>query len=283
MRLPKSIAGCVVYLFPDQVSAEDGECSKAATAFWVHAQTIFTQSAFLVTNAHVIDEKLSVARWTSRSGENRIEMLQSCRWFRHPDRNIDVAIYPFEQQIDLSGIVLSTDIFLRHEHIDTIDMTLGDDVAMIGLHRQYHGKLTNIPTARFGHIAQFPAEPIADDRGRNQPAFLVQIPSLPGFSGSPVFLIQNEPEKNLEQNFMSLGSAPRQLRLLGVNCGHLPAYGDTVRSENLLKNDTLKAEINSGIIYVSPAWNIESAINSFFSVSGGSRFAFSKPSSFSVW
>ena len=54
------------------------------------------------------------------------------------------------------------------------------------------GKVRNIPSTRFGNIAQMPYEPIEQDRvfGKfQQESFLVEARSIIGFSGSPIFLI----------------------------------------------------------------------------------------------
>jgi hypothetical protein len=146
-------------------------------------------------------------------------------------------------------------MFVDRPQVAELDIRMGDDVCMVGRHLNYDGGLTNTPTSRFGHLVQLPGEVIADERGRSYAAFLVQIPSLPGFSGSPVFLMQDESQKHLERGLMSM-VASRHQRLLGVNCGHIPAYSPTYLAETNRRNPALTAEINSGVSAVIPAWNL---------------------------
>jgi hypothetical protein len=51
----------------------------------------------------------------------------------------------------------------------------------------HEGKQRNLPSARFGNIAQMPGEPIEFD-GLSQESFLVEARSVAGYSGSPVFV-----------------------------------------------------------------------------------------------
>lgn len=266
MRLPNELIECIVYLYPDLPAAELGDCTNAATGFWVDIQTTTGHVAFLVTNAHVIEQNVTVARWNKSDGKPQYLDLSKNDWIIHSDKDVDIAVHRMNGTSIDGGGLLPTALFLNKESIAQLDVRLDDDICMLGMHRNYNGVLTNQPTARFGHLVQFPGEKIRDDRGRLQSVFLGQIPSLPGFSGSPVFLIQDETEKNAEHGRLSLGqSGGRRIVLLGVNCGHLPAYSPTYRTDSNARNDHLNAEINSGIIYVSPAWNILDAINSSLS------------------
>jgi hypothetical protein len=64
---------------------------------------------------------------------------------------------------------------------------LGDEVSTIGLYTSHYGQTRNIPTVRIGHIAMLPDEPVMSTRGFVK-AYLVEIKSLIGLSGSPVFI-----------------------------------------------------------------------------------------------
>lgn len=263
VRLPDGLAKCIVYMFPDKVAAEDGDGSSAATAFWVGVKTDNRTRAFLVTNAHVIDAGATVARWLLEDGKAHIAVTNENAWFRHQDRNIDLAIYEVTGNLFACDILMPLQTFVAQDELSSLDVRLGDDVCMVGLHRRHNDSITDTPTARFGHLIQFPGEKILDDRGREQYAYLLQIPSLPGFSGSPVFLIQDEAEKDKERQMIIFqqGQHGRQIRLLGINCGHLPAYYPTYRTDSGMLNDTLKSESNSGVIYATLAWNLYDLIN----------------------
>jgi hypothetical protein len=186
-------------------------------------------------------------------------------WFFPRDSNIDLAIRPMAIAPFVRAMHIPTNEFLGKSQIADLDVRLGDDVVMIGRHLEHDGRYTNMPTARFGHIAQFPGVPIKDERGRSQSSYLVQIPSMGGYSGSPVFLFQNLSEKNAENgvHVMGVGGTTRLIKLLGVNKGHLPTYAPTYLSRTNQRNEHIDAEINSGIAVVVPAWELASCISDY--------------------
>jgi hypothetical protein len=68
---------------------------------------------------------------------------------------------------------------------------IGDTVAMLGSLIGHDGKVRNSPIARFGTIAMMPGDKIKNLFGADQETYLVECHSIPGFSGSPVFLFLN--------------------------------------------------------------------------------------------
>jgi hypothetical protein len=76
---------------------------------------------------------------------------------------------------------------------DLRDMSVGDDVFMLGLFIDEHGKTTNVPKARFGHVSMLPnsAAPLKQPTGYEAESFVIDAHSRSGFSGSPVFLYRN--------------------------------------------------------------------------------------------
>ncbi len=259
MRLPHEILDAVVYLYRDRAAAEAGDCVGAATAFWV--SSIYPnlpghQVSFLVTNRHVIEGGATTLRWTGAHGKSEFAELDESRWRFHPNNNIDLAAWRVDIPINGSVFPISTPYFMVRSDLTRFDVRIGDDLFMVGRHLQHDGIITNTPTARFGHLAQLPLAEIKDDRGRSHRCYLGQLPSLPGFSGSPVFLYQNNIEKNAERGAVAVGQAPRNWRLLGVNSGHIPAYAPTYMADTGQKNNYINAEINSGINVIVPAWDL---------------------------
>ena len=59
---------------------------------------------------------------------------------------------------------------------------------MVGRFVSHEGKQQNSPAVRFGNIAMMQKEKIIDERGVAQESFLVEIRSLPGYSGSAVLI-----------------------------------------------------------------------------------------------
>lgn len=262
LRIPHNFVDCVVYLYKDVPSAESGDNMRAATGFWASAKTTSGVVTLLVTNRHVIEEGTTVVRYAASDGAARVFETDDRQWHHHPDPNVDVSVLlmPITDASDAHAFLIDVSTFITPSDLTNFDVRLGDDLCMVGRHINYDGKTTNNPTARFGYLCQFPLEKIKDDKGREFEAYLAQIPSLPGFSGSPVFLCQDESEKGMETNMLTLGNGSRRMLLLGVNSGHIPAYGATFLTQSGIRNEGIDAEINSGIITVVPAYKIYDAI-----------------------
>src|SRR5262249_33277136 len=64
----------------------------------------------------------------------------------------------------------------------------GDEIATIGLYTSHSGVSKNIPVVRIGHLAMMPDEPVLTQNGVYLKAYLVEVRSIAGLSGSPVFL-----------------------------------------------------------------------------------------------
>jgi len=267
VRLPHEIMHSVAYLYTDQIAAEDGDSTGAATAFWVSGEFrpgAFPQGttvAFVVTNRHVIERGATTLRWLGRDGTPSILNVPKEDWFFSSNPNLDLALWTVPLGIEGNVFLIPTSRFLIPDELDQFDVRIGDDIFMVGRHLGFDGKIKNTPTARFGHLVQYPLEDIEDDKGRKHKSFLVQMPSLPGFSGSPVFLYQNEIEKNAEHGRVAIGQRPRFWKLLGVNLGHLKAFTATYHAGTQARNQYLYAEINSGINVVIPSWDLGSVFN----------------------
>jgi hypothetical protein len=93
---------------------------------------------------------------------------------------------------------------------------------MVGRFVAHGGRLTNNPVARFGSIALMPNpdEPVRDGRGKDVEAFLVEMRSHAGFSGSPVFLMIPHNSFRGEFDNHELEDNTTRFRLLGIDTGH---------------------------------------------------------------
>ena len=69
-----------------------------------------------------------------------------------------------------------------------MNIGIGDEAIAIGRFINHDGNQRNQPSVRFGAIAQMPKDKIRTDTGE-QDAFLVEIKSISGYSGSPVFAL----------------------------------------------------------------------------------------------
>lgn len=258
VRLDPQLLECVVYLYPDAPKAERRE-GFGGTGFLVGVSTLFGQRSFIVTNRHVVEDGHCTLSFNTRDGATKILETDEREWRYHQDNNWDVAVHVIDHLPNYKLRHLPTPMLLEEIDLERMDMRLGDELALIGRHITFDGLQQNTPTARFGQIAQMPGDPITDERGRSAPCFLVQIHSLPGFSGSPVFLIQNIIEKNMEQDMLAVGGGV-PIKLLGVNCGHVAVSAPIYSGGTAVKD--IIASANTGITRVLPAWVVHEVIAS---------------------
>ena len=130
---------------------------------------------------------------------------------------------------------------------------------MVGRFIAHDGKEENQPLARFGNIAMMPRESVLDGREMLVEAYLVEIRSLPGFSGSPVIL--HVGPANCRGNGTMTRFYEESLGLLGIDTGH-----KMLTSEVRDKATRQKADVpwhvlqNTGVSIVAPASKIRDVL-----------------------
>ena len=86
---------------------------------------------------------------------------------------------------------LTIEAFATQEVITNQWIGLGDDIFVTGLFTARTGNNRNIPIVRTGIISSMPDEPIRDGEFECN-AYLAELRSIGGISGSPVFVISTE-------------------------------------------------------------------------------------------
>lgn len=247
MRIADQYLQCVVYIYPDEQSARDGKWT-GGSGFLVHSE--LHGGTFVVTNKHVIDKmQAPVVRLNCK--DNTVDPVSTNPngWVNHPEGD-DIAAIRFPQLdttkhhstfVNYEGGFI-TDGIVHDEHIG-----IGDQVAMIGRLIANDGRITNTPTARFGFVAMMPAKESLNES--EQGIFLVDCQSIPGFSGSPVFLISPSTARGSDALFTARNW------LLGIDYKHV--YNEEpLRRANGEPIDELHVRANTGIAKVAPAWRI---------------------------
>ena len=214
---------------------------------------------YAVTAAHVIRKAQTPFLRLNKRFSQGVEVIEAPvkSWVQHFSGD-DISLCPVQiSSKELRTLGIETQRFVTSDIVATEDVGVGDDVFMVGRFAQHSGSKTqNIPAVRFGNISAMPTEPIERDDGIKQESFLVECRSVPGFSGSPVFIYKRGFEltpqvspitgaKNVRQDGV------RQLVsdsywLLGMDWCHL--------------QDATKT--NTGMAGVIPAWKILEVINS---------------------
>jgi hypothetical protein len=174
---------------------------------------------YAVTNAHVIRDDFTVIRINKRFGGYDILELPRSTWLEHPDGD-DLAVCATVLTPLHDFKFVTSNGCVDDERVKRHNIGVGDDVFMIGRFTGHPGEKKNLPIARFGSIAMMPSEELENALGRKRPHYLVEVRSVSGFSGSPVF-IYDTPIPPLSVNVR-----PEKFSnfLLGIDCGHLPEH-----------------------------------------------------------
>jgi len=260
-RISDHFLNCVVYLYPSEAEAQEGK-NIGGSGFLVGIPLDEQQkrfSLFVVTNKHVVDHGNMTVRINTRFGETDIISLEEELWFAHPDGD-DLAI---------CGIGLSSELhqvdFIRPDHwvdkewIKETDIGPGDDVFVVGRFISRDGQQQNRPTVRFGNIAQMPGDPIVTETGHKQESFLVEIRSMSGYSGSPVFVRYTThvtPPGAKKYPYAGILVQGFGL-LLGVDFCHIHSREPVI--DNVTKrpvNPDWYVSSNTGMAGIIPAWKL---------------------------
>lgn len=188
-------------------------------------------------------------------GSQDMALQKIQRWYTHPtDSTVDIAVVPLGSLSPhhLAHKTIPTHMFFRYES-KTFEYTpeeaeqallqayraeqpqtpepvkqsviaIGDETYTVGLYSLVPGRNDNVPVVRVGNVAMMPGEPIhcLDDVDRE--LYLVEMRSIGGLSGSPVF---------------AFSPITRTLFLIGIIHGH----------HHLKDDETTR---NTGIALVTP-------------------------------
>lgn len=256
MQVPEEMRDGVVFLY----ALSGAELVPAGTGFFVMRYVPGHQGrtlAVLMTAHHVIDairrhgedDQVHI-RINLRDGGADFFAVPVKMWL-HPDKSVDWAMLPWvprpESKTLWSGWVLddgvATAAVMRREGIG-----IGDEVFAVGLFRNHLGEDRNEPILRVGNIAALPADPITTKRYGAMRATLIEIRSIGGLSGSPVFVHMGG--FRVREGQPSFEDTDRPFFLLGLIHGHWDAM-DTEADADML--GVGEEKINTGIGIVVPA------------------------------
>jgi hypothetical protein len=96
-----------------------------------------------------------------------------------------LPLLPDQQKFDFRTVPIA--MFVTEAQLKSDAVAEGDNLYFIGLMAQYYGSKRNYPVVRRGTLALMTDEDIATPAGV-QKAFIAELQSWPGNSGSPVFL-----------------------------------------------------------------------------------------------
>ncbi len=224
---------------------------------------------YVITNKHVIEGKHSspVVRMNLRhpdSGFERTLVLdfKQSDWVTDPSNDLAVCMLsPDFNPTVVEFSVITRDFLMTEKECREQDIGPGDDVVYVGRFVGHAGKWENMPSVRFGNISMNPneREPIeydTDNARMSQVGFLVEARSRSGYSGSPVFTLNQHVVNNKRAVLPWM-----DMRLLGVDWGHLPERIPLRDPQGYLHGSRWYVEVHAGMMGVVPAWRLLSFID----------------------
>ncbi len=194
MRIRDELRECVCFVQASWASGVSG----VGTAFFVGVPLGITGTEehwfhYAVTARHVINDmkqgpaEKAVLVLNRRGGGRALAETRVSDWLFH--ETADVAVLPlgrvnpaFQIMVWDVGNSAATDEVVREKNIGA-----GDDVFITGLLVHHPGVTRNLPIVRLGAIAAMPDDPVPLPTGTDV-VTLVEVHSIGGLSGSPVFV-----------------------------------------------------------------------------------------------
>jgi len=220
----------------------------------------------IVTAKHVIgDNNKILARFSTKEGEvpkfveyDLENLRQNNDYWEHPnDEGVDIAAFrtPHFNQADYEPLPL--DLIATKDIFNELNICETDRIIFPSLLVNFMGFSRNYPVMRDGTIALIPQEKVpmkykvgSKEINTKQEVILADATSIPGASGSPIFLWPGP--RIVNQSFQIGGNKPY---LIGIMHGFYPAWPQEIIE---LGTTTAKAMYreNSGIAIIFPSWKL---------------------------
>jgi hypothetical protein len=268
MRVDDDIRKCVVFV---GLQMDDASYRFVGSAFWIGRNAPGDGRVYLVTARHVIDGIRSTGLdtvWMRLNHSDSTSKWLSSKvadWYVHPsDASIDVAILASPVPDGFDHRVFPYSRTVTPKFMVENEVGLGEEVFIVGLFRHRHGNHRNIPVVRVGNLATIGEERIASKKFGQMDANLIEVRSIGGLSGSPVFI--NLGSLRLIAGQIRIATGPMEY-LFGLVHGHFDATRETAFDES---SDEADEQINTGIAVVVPFHSVDVVIRSYEDEAGTS-------------
>lgn len=260
-RIPDELLSAVAFIFPSEADALAGtQVGGSGFVFYMESGVGTWKIRYVITNQHVLAYGGYWVR-VNRPGGTSVVHVPEHEWTRAPDGD-DFAVAPLRLPRGYTAPMVGLEpMAVTRQMAEELNVGAGDTAFMVGRFMGHGKRLTNNPVVRFGNIALMPnvLEPLRDERGIDVEAYLVEMRSHAGFSGSAVYLLipaftfrgvigQNPPDTNVTK-----------WRLLGIDTGHLPdAIPVEVKNEHgdWVNVPRHRVAHNSDMAVVAPIWKV---------------------------
>ena len=262
MRIDENVRKCVAFV---ALRMNDGTFRFMGSAFWlgrdVPGQTQTTRM-YLVTARHVIDgiRKTGIdkvwLRLNHTDGSSKWASTELSQWYVHPsDPTADVAILEAVVPPGCDHLVVPFSLCLTPEAAAANEVSLGDEVFVVGLFAHHYGEQRNIPIVRVGNLAARDEEKLNSREFGKMDAYLIEARSIGGLSGSPVFLNLGL-TRIIEGQFKQANGSITFL--LGLVHGHYDVDASKVDAPTEQAN-----RVNTGIAIVVPVHTVMAVIGRY--------------------
>ena len=265
MRITEEIVHCVMYV---GFLGKDGD-EIEGTAFWISVPMEGMEKHHLViaTAKHVIEgipkEKEVRLRVNTRQREAHWIPTVRSGWLMSMENDVAIYVWQEERDGDLSDYhfySLNKAMHADKKRVEKEVIGIGDEVFTTGLFALHSGRRRNHPIIRTGNIAAFPEDKVPTKLYGDIEAYLIELRSISGLSGSPVFVhlprgssIRPIRKETGPPSGSSLGRVAFSLGdtalLLGVMHGHFDLDEDKL--DSAIKKDDVE-KLNTGIGIVAP-------------------------------
>ena len=262
MRIPDDILKCVCFLCVRTMDRGREVFKFGGTGFFISVPSEErpdeTNYIYLITAKHNVEKsqplgELFLRMNTTDGGARFVEV--NIDWHYSDNEASDVAVMAWAPPSEFQYRHLHVDMSATNDVLKEHGIGIGDELSIAGLFSQRHGAQRNLPIVRTGIIAGMPDEPLIDDEsGLEYHAYLAEVRSIGGLSGSPVFVVL-EPGRALAGKI----DLSRKIFLLGLIRGHWDyRYRDAPVD---FAREELDA-VNMGIAIVTPIQDALAIINS---------------------
>jgi hypothetical protein len=266
MRLPDEILDSVVFLVTKEKGADESEKKCRGTAFFFPAPSAYRKDIeypYLVTAKHNIAKVIKeghelYVRVNTLDDQSEDILIDNRTWSMSDDLSVDIAVLPFAPDPrKFRYKMLKYSMLGDAAKIEEHRIGIGDEIVISGLFTRRVGRQKNLPIVRFGNIAAMPSEPIPDSAtGLDFHAYLAELRSFGGLSGSPVFVYIG-PSRSAPDG------APTYdyhfLILIGVLRGHWE-HREPIAIQSAFSDEMDR--VNWGIAVVTPATELGSILYS---------------------
>ena len=288
----RQIAVSVFVCVDEEVDPGNWVRLPKATAFLTTIKGDPFWAGYVVTATHVIEgagNRNLYLRINTDDGFDDIE-IQREEWFIHDHSDVAIvrvkwtgqkpytlfSVYPevfvnddFSLQAPGSPVAGSLEVGQSSSATTkSVQVAIGDQVSVIGLFVQHYGQSKSLPIVRTGTIARMPSTPV---RYRHpggtygeQPAYLIEMHSHGGLSGSPVYVHRrvaaltqfdipqiHSTDKSASGKVWVQDPNAEFVNFLGVVSGHFDITQAADTTGDI--DGTITVAVNSGIAVITPA------------------------------